>query len=78
MGFEAVQGEKSEYVKSEPALIVNQMAISLDNVKVTEKVFVFAATNRPDLIEPVLLRPGRFDQVFVFCRCFHGPSFLFS
>ena len=49
--------------KSEPALIVNQMAISLDDILVTEKVFVFAATNRPDLIEPVLLRPGRFDQL---------------
>lgn len=69
--FESIahlQGEKKgekdfKNSKSEPALIVNQMAISLDDILVTEKVFVFAATNRPDLIEPVLLRPGRFDQV---------------
>ena len=39
------------------------MAISLDEILLSEKVFVFAATNRPDLIEPSLLRPGRFDQL---------------
>jgi ATP-dependent Zn protease len=49
--------------KAEPATIVTQMAISLDDILCTEKVFVFAATNRPDLIEPALLRPGRFDQL---------------
>lgn len=45
------------------ALIVSQMAISMDQVLLSEKVFVFAATNRPDLIDPALLRPGRFDQL---------------
>ncbi len=43
--------------------IVNQMAICLDEITCNENVFVMAATNRPDLIEPVLLRPGRFDQL---------------
>ena len=45
------------------ARIVNQMAMCLDEIQCGEKVFVMAATNRPDLIEPVLLRPGRFDQL---------------
>jgi transitional endoplasmic reticulum ATPase len=45
------------------ARIVSQMAMSLDEILYAEKVFVFAATNRPDLIEPALLRPGRFDQL---------------
>ncbi len=53
----------SAEAKAEPATIVNQMAISLDEILCAEKVFVFAATNRPDLIEPALLRPGRFDQL---------------
>ncbi len=59
--FEAIAS--SAEAKTEPATIVNQMAISLDDILCAEKVFVFAATNRPDLIEPALLRPGRFDQL---------------
>lgn len=60
--FETVASSSGD-AKSEPASIVTQMAISLDEILCTEKVFVFAATNRPDLIEPALLRPGRFDQL---------------
>ena len=41
------------------AVIVSRMAMSMDEIALSEKVFVFAATNRPDLIEPALLRPGR-------------------
>lgn len=60
--FESVASSSGD-TKAEPATIVTQMAISLDDILCTEKVFVFAATNRPDLIEPALLRPGRFDQL---------------
>lgn len=41
--------------------VVNQLLTELDGVEELEKVMILAATNRPDLIDPALLRPGRFD-----------------
>jgi transitional endoplasmic reticulum ATPase len=35
----------------------------MDGVKALENVVVIAATNRPDLVDPALLRPGRFDRI---------------
>eukprot|EP01103_Thecamoeba_quadrilineata_P017511 TRINITY_DN624_c0_g1_i1.p1 TRINITY_DN624_c0_g1~~TRINITY_DN624_c0_g1_i1.p1 ORF type:complete len:339 (+),score=56.53 TRINITY_DN624_c0_g1_i1:32-1018(+) len=44
--------------------LISQLAISLDMVSASrDNVFVFAATNRPEILEPALLRPGRFDQL---------------
>ena len=34
----------------------------MDGLYETKSVFVLAATNRPDAIDPALLRPGRFDE----------------
>ncbi|UZE92165.1 MAG: CDC48 family AAA ATPase [Methanosarcinales archaeon] len=46
--------------------VVNQLLTELDGLEKLEDVVVMAATNRPDLIDPALLRPGRFDRlVFV-------------
>lgn len=41
--------------------IVNQFLAEMDGVQSTEGVFVIGATNRPDLIDEALMRPGRFD-----------------
>jgi len=41
--------------------IVNQFLAEMDGVQSTEGVFVIGATNRPELIDEALLRPGRFD-----------------
>ncbi len=43
--------------------IVNQLLTSMDGLTTLEGVVIVAATNRPDIIDPALLRPGRFDRI---------------
>ena len=43
--------------------IVSQLLAELDGMQKGGDLFVIGATNRPDLIDPALLRPGRFDQL---------------
>ena len=43
--------------------VVNQMLSSMDGVESMEGVIVIAATNRPEMIDPALLRSGRFERV---------------
>ena len=42
--------------------VVNQFLCYLDGVASMEGVFIVAASSRPDLIDPALLRPGRIDN----------------
>jgi cell division protease FtsH len=41
---------------------LNQILVEMDGFEPTEKIVVMAATNRPDVLDPALLRPGRFDR----------------
>jgi len=43
--------------------IVNQLLSEMDGLERTKDVVVIAATNRPDILDPALLRPGRFDRI---------------
>ncbi len=43
--------------------IVNQLLTEMDGIQILKDVVVIGATNRPDILDPALLRPGRFDRV---------------
>ncbi|XP_053768501.1 nuclear valosin-containing protein-like [Desmodus rotundus] len=42
--------------------VVNQLLTEMDGLETRQQVFILAATNRPDIIDPAILRPGRLDK----------------
>ncbi|MCY0881111.1 MAG: ATP-dependent zinc metalloprotease FtsH, partial [Firmicutes bacterium] len=47
---------------------LNQMLVEMDGFGINEGIIVIAATNRPDVLDPALLRPGRFDRQIMVSR----------
>merc|ERR1712070_1033875 len=43
--------------------VVNQLLTEMDGLESRRSVFVIAATNRPELIDPAMMRPGRLDKL---------------
>lgn len=43
--------------------MVNQLLTEMDGVEDRKGVFLMAATNRPDIVDPAVLRPGRLDKI---------------
>ena len=47
---------------------LNQLLVEMDGFEANESIIIIAATNRPDILDPALLRPGRFDRQIVVDR----------
>jgi cell division protease FtsH len=47
---------------------LNQLLVEMDGFESSEGVIIMAATNRPDVLDPAILRPGRFDRHIVISR----------
>ena len=58
---------------------LNQLLVEMDGFETGQGVIVIAATNRPDVLDPALLRPGRFDrQIYVPAPDIKGRSSIFK
>ena len=64
-GIVPKRGENSEY-SNVTQRIVSQIIIEFDSLESYKSVIVLGATNRPDLLESALIRPGRFEFLFKF------------
>ena len=62
--IDAIAGTRGEEVGTKVTeRVVNQILTEIDGIEKLERVTVVAATNRPDLLDAALLRPGRFDSL---------------
>ncbi len=62
--IDAVGGARSDNPSFHPERdqTLNQLLVEMDGLKKQAGIIVIAATNRPDMLDPALLRPGRFDR----------------
>lgn len=61
--LDALCPRRSEGDSSATSRVVNQMLTEMDGVEGRQGVFLMAASNRPDIIDPAVLRPGRLDKI---------------
>lgn len=61
--FDSISKVRGMSLSDSTERVVNQLLTELDGVEELEKVVVITATNRKDLIDPALLRPGRIDMI---------------
>ncbi|XP_071560797.1 nuclear valosin-containing protein-like isoform X2 [Temnothorax nylanderi] len=61
--IDALCPKRTEGDNSATGRVVNQMLTEMDGVEGRQGVFLMAASNRPDIIDPAVLRPGRLDKI---------------
>ncbi|KAM8818568.1 nuclear valosin-containing protein-like isoform 1-T1 [Rhynchonycteris naso] len=59
---DALCPRRSDRETSASVRVVNQLLTEMDGLETRRQVFIMAATNRPDIIDPAILRPGRLDK----------------
>ncbi|CAD5211640.1 unnamed protein product [Bursaphelenchus okinawaensis] len=61
--IDALCPKRNHNETSGSARLVNQMLTEMDGVEGRKQVFLIGATNRPDIVDPAILRPGRLDKI---------------
>ncbi|NXN64583.1 NVL protein, partial [Himantopus himantopus] len=59
---DALCPRRSDHESGASVRVVNQLLTEMDGLENRQQVFIMAATNRPDIIDPAILRPGRLDK----------------
>ncbi|KAM3930049.1 nuclear valosin-containing protein-like isoform 2-T2 [Leptodactylus fuscus] len=60
--IDALCPRRSSHESGASVRVVNQLLTEMDGLESRRQVFIMAATNRPDIIDPAILRPGRLDK----------------
>ncbi|KAF3708497.1 Nuclear valosin-containing protein-like [Channa argus] len=60
--LDALCPRRSGHESGASVRVVNQLLTEMDGLETRRQVFIMAATNRPDIIDPAILRPGRLDK----------------
>ncbi|XP_056291247.1 nuclear valosin-containing protein-like isoform X1 [Pseudoliparis swirei] len=61
--IDALCPRRSGHESGASVRVVNQLLTEMDGLETRRQVFIMAATNRPDIIDPAILRPGRLDKI---------------
>ncbi|KAK6489928.1 nuclear valosin-containing protein-like isoform X2 [Huso huso] len=61
--IDALCPRRSDHESGASVRVVNQLLTEMDGLETRKQVFIMAATNRPDIIDPAILRPGRLDKL---------------
>ncbi|KAH7727385.1 nuclear VCP-like protein [Aphelenchoides avenae] len=61
--IDALCPKRSTSETSGSARLVNQLLTEMDGIEARKQVFLIGATNRPDIVDPAILRPGRLDKL---------------
>ncbi len=63
--IDALAGKRGYDSNKVTERVLNQMLAEMDGLEDIKEILVIAATNRPDMLDPALLRPGRFDKILL-------------